>query len=500
MLAGNTAYCCSCILRLAQKTTKSKNDSAKADSLAAVRLIDSLIVMAKADSMANAVRMPVEDTTPKVAFENYRATATMVTQLMHTRVDVSFDWVKCYLFGKATITAAPYFYPSDSLILDAKGMDIHEVSLVTGKGKKPLKYNYVDKQLHIGLDKVYTSKEKYTVFIDYTSKPNELKEEQGGSSAITSHKGLFFINPDGKDKNKPKELWTQGETEDNSCWFPTIDKPNQRMTEEIYITTEKENKTLSNGELVSSTQNKDNTHTDHWVMKPHGIPPYLVMMAVGPFSIIKDNWKGMPVDYYIDAKYAPYAKDIFGKTPQMIEFFSNVLHFKYPWNKYDQVIVHDYVSGAMENATATLHGEFLNKTRRELIDDPLSQSEDIISHELFHHWFGDMVTCESWSNLTLNESFADYSEFLWRQHEYGEDCADQYLRQSVGEYMSRGTKQHNLVDFYYDDKEDVFDATSYNKGGGILHMLRGVVGDEAFFDALGLTLIRINFRPLKFPS
>ncbi len=469
-------------------TTKSNAETAKSDSLAATRLIDSLIAMAKMDSTEQAVKMPMVDTTPKVAFENYRATATTTTQLIHTELHVSFDWEKCYLYGKATITAKPYYYPSDSLILDAKGMDIHEVSLLKGKEKKPLKYTYVDKQLHIGLDKVYTSGERYSVFIDYTSKPNELKEEQGGSSAITSHKGLFFINPDGKDKHKPRQVWTQGETEDNSCWFPTIDKPNQRMTEEIYITTEKENKTLSNGELVSTVENKDKTHTDHWVMSPYGIPPYLVMMAVGPFSIIHDKWRGKSVDYYIDAKYAPYAKDIFGKTPQMIEFFSNVLHFPYKWNKYDQVIVHDYVSGAMENTTATLHGEFLNKTRRELIDDPLTTSEDIIAHELFHHWFGDLVTCESWSNLTLNESFADYSEYLWRQHEYGEDCADQYLHQSVGEYMGRGSKQHDLVDFYYNDKEDVFDGTSYNKGGGILHMLRVVVGDEAFFDALGLYL------------
>lgn len=479
-----------------QKTTTTKvvtplrSDSAR---------IVSINEMHKADSIENAKTLPPPpDTTPKVAYENYRATATMVSQLIHTELHVSFDWDKQYMYGKATITLKPYFYASDSLSLDAKGMDIKEVSLVKGKNKTPLKYSYDNKQLHILLDKVYTSKEQYVVFIDYTSKPNELKEEQGGSAAISSHKGLFFINPDGKDKTKPRQIWTQGETEDASCWFPTIDKPNQRQTEEIYITTENENKTLSNGKLEKPVQNKDNTHTDHWVMdKP--IPPYLVMMAIGPFSIIHDKWRGKDVDYYIDAKYAPYAKDIFGKTPQMIEFFSNVLHFPYPWNKYDQVIVHDYVSGAMENTTATLHGDFLNKTRRELIDDPLSTSEDIISHELFHHWFGDLVTCESWSNLTLNESFADYAEYLWRQHEYGQDCADQYLRSSVGDYMNGGAS-HDLVNFYYNDREDVFDAVSYNKGGGILHMLRSVVGDTAFFWSLHDYLDANKFTAAEVPQ
>ncbi len=473
-----------------QKTTSAA--TRKADSLESARLIDSLNMMAKVDSAANKANSPAVDTTPKIAFENYRATATITNQLIHTELHVSFDYAKQYLYGKATITLQPYFYPTDSLTLDAKGMDIHEVSLVKGKNKVPLKYTYDSLQLHITLDKIYKAKEEYTVFIDYTSRPNQLKAEQNGSAAITSHKGLFFINPDGKDKTKPREIWTQGETEDNSCWFPTIDKPNQRMTEEIYMTVEKTERTLSNGALVSLVENKDNTRTDHWVMNP-GIPPYLVMMAVGPFSIIHDQWKNhegkiIPVDYYIDAKYAPYAKDIFGKTPQMIEFYSNILHFPYPWNKYDQVVVHDYVSGAMENTTATLHGDFLNKTRRELMDDPLSTSEDIISHELFHHWFGDLVTCESWSNLTLNESFADYAEFLWRQHAWGEDCAEQYMRQSISEYLNGGETQHNLVDFYYHDREDVFDGISYNKGGGILHMLRKVVGDTAFFDALHLYL------------
>lgn len=485
-------------------TAKSSADTRKDDSVTAMRMIDSLNMLAKKDSAENKASTPAADSAPKIAFENYRAEATMINKLINTELHVSFDYGKQYLYGKATITFEPYFYPTDSLILDAKGMDIHEISLLKGKTKEPLKYTYDSLQIHIGLGKTYTSQEEYTIYIDYTSMPNKLKNEQGGSAAITSHKGLFFINPDGKDKNKPRQIWTQGETEDNSCWFPTIDKPNQRMTEEIFMTVEKTEKTLSNGELVSSVENKDNTRTDHWVMKP-GIPPYLVMMAVGPFSIIHDKWKRkdgkyMDVDYYVDAKYAPYARDIFGKTPQMIEFFSNILQFPYPWNKYDQVIVHDYVSGAMENTTATLHGDFLNKTRRELIDDPLNTSEDIISHELFHHWFGDMVTCESWSNITLNESFADYSEMLWRQHAWSEDYAEEYMYHSIQDYLNSMSEQHDLVDFYYKDREDVFDAVSYNKGGGILHMLRSIVGDTAFFDALHLYLETNKFTATEVPQ
>ncbi|MGP8216681.1 MAG: M1 family aminopeptidase [Bacteroidia bacterium] len=452
------------------------------------------------DSIAAAAPQKVgPDTTIKIAFQNYHFTAPIINQLIHTKLEVSFDWGKKYLYGKATITLKPYYYPTDTVVLDAKGMDLHEISMLKGKEKTPLKYTYDNKQIHIKLGKWYKKSETYTLFIDYTSKPEELKDEQEGSAAITSHKGLFFINANDSDKYKPREVWTQGETEDNSCWFPTIDKPDQRMTEEIYMTVEKGFKTLSNGALVSSADNNNGTRTDHWSMDL-SIPPYLVMMAAGPFAVVHDSWHGKEVDYFVDKKYEPYAKDIFGNTPEMIELFSKLLKFPYPWNKYDQVVVHDYVSGAMENTTATLLGEFLQHTRRELIDNKFDNAEDDISHELFHHWFGDLVTCESWSNLTLNESFANYSEYLWREYKYGTDEADEMLQKNAGEYLNNTPSQHNLVDFYYKDKEDVFDLISYNKGGCILHMLRSVVGDSAFFDALHLYLETNKFSPAEVPQ
>jgi len=125
---------------------------------------------------------------------------------------------------------------------------------------------------------------------------------------------------------------------------------------------------------------------------------------------VKDTWRKIAVDYYVEKEFEPYARNIFGNTPEMLEFFSTRMGVDYPWPKYSQVVVRDYVSGAMENTTATIHGEFLYRTKRELID---GNNESIIAHELFHHWFGDLVTCESWANLPLNESFANYSQYLW---------------------------------------------------------------------------------------
>jgi aminopeptidase N len=436
------------------------------------------------------------DTIETIASSNqvkYQASSPKVSDIIHTKLEVSFDFEKQYLFGKATILVRPYFYPTSELELDARGMIINEVLLVNATSKTKLNYKYTNDVLKIELDKVYNNTENYKVFIDYISKPNELKASNG-SSAIADDKGLYFINPLRTDSLKPQQIWTQGETQSNSVWFPTIDKPNEKMTEEIFITVDKKFVTLSNGELVSSIINADNTKTDHWVMnQPHAT--YLVMMAISEFAVVTDKWRNREVSYYLDKDYEPYAKNIFGNTPDMLEFFSNKLGVEYPWNKYAQVVVHDYVSGAMENTSATLHGEFLQQTERELLD---GDGHDVISHELFHQWFGDLVTCESWSNLPLNESFATYGEYLWNEHKYGRDAADGIFYGSMQGYLSEAKrKKENLIRFYYNDKEDMFDAHSYNKGGQVLHMLRKYVGEDAFFAALKLYLETNKYKSVE---
>lgn len=423
----------------------------------------------------------------------YNPSATLLTDIIHTELHVSFDIPKAQLMGKATIEAKPYFYATDSLILDAKGFDIHEVSLLGIKNtKQPLQYKYDSRQIRIGLDKQYKRDERFKVFIDYTAKPNELNEK--GSAAISAAKGLYFIDPLDEDPEKPTQIWTQGETEANSCWFPTFDKPNEKMLHDLHITVEDKYKTLSNGLLISSKKNKDGTRTDHWKMDMPNTP-YLVMMAIGEFAVVKDKWRNIAVDYYVEPEYGPYAKNIFGSTPEMLEFFSKILGVDYPWQKYSQVVVRDYVSGAMENTSASLFGEFMHQTPREMLD---GDYEDIIAHELFHQWFGDLVTCESWANLPLNESFATYSEYLWKEHKYGRDEADLHLQRAFDAYKAEyGQKKVNLIRFDYGDKEDMFDRHSYQKGGTILHMLRKYLGDEAFFTGLKVYLNDNRFQPVE---
>ncbi len=425
----------------------------------------------------------------------FHASETIFTDLIHTQLAVSFDWQKSQLIGREILTAKPHFYATDSLILDAKGMEIKSVTM----NGETLQFSYDNLFLRIKLDKTYTRNEIYTLQISYIAKPDERKTS--GSDAITSDKGLYFINPKGEDKSVMPQIWTQGETESSSVWFPTIDAPNVKSTQEIFITVDSKYTTLSNGLLVKSTINSNGTKTDHWKQDlPH--PTYLFMMGVGEFKVVKDsytrkNGSKMEVNYYVEPEWESSAQAIFGETPAMIKFFSDLTGVEYPWDKYNQIIVRDYVSGAMENTGAVIFGDYAYKTKRELLDE---NDNSTIAHELFHHWFGDLVTCESWSNLPLNESFANYSQYLWDEHRYGLDEADYNAEnEKQGYYQSaENGGHHNLIWRDYADKEQMFDGHSYNKGGRILNMLRTHLGDEAFFAGLKLYLTTNQYKPAEF--
>lgn len=431
-------------------------------------LLDTLTVTAPAPTV-------VYDELP-----SYNPAATQEVDLKHMDLELSFDWEKEWVFGNATIISSPYFYPIDTLTFDASQMDIMKI---TDMSNNSLQYNYDGKKLNIFLDKTYDKSEEIKVKIEYVAKPT-LGRVTGLYNS--SDQGLYFINSDGMNPEKPKQIWSQGETEYNSAWFPTVDKPNQRYTHDIKITVFEQFATLSNGYLVSSELSEPGKRTDHWRMDdPHA--PYLTMLTVGEFAVVKDMWKDTPLYYYVEREYEAYAKNIFNNTPEMLTYFSDLVSVEYPWDQYAQVVIRDFVAGAMENTTAVTFGEFVQKTDRELIDN---HNDDIVAHEMFHHWFGDYVTCESWANLTLNEGFANYSEYLWTQHKYGQDEADNKRINELNGYMYQAKNQgiHPLIHYSYENKENMFDAHSYNKGGLVLHMLRNMIGDKAFFEALNLYL------------
>jgi aminopeptidase N len=431
---------------------------------------------------------PIEISAVSYKSDIYRGSYSKTTDIINTKLDISFAFDSAYVYGKAYIQAKPYFYPSAQAIFNAKGFKINEVSIVMKDERQLLKYTYDGKLLVIQLDKEYTRDQEYTLFIDYVAMPNKLRI--GRDIASAQDRGLYFINADGKDKNKPRQIWSQGETECNSTWFPTIDGPQEKMTQEVSITVPDNMVSLSNGALDYSNDNGNGTHTDTWRQeKPHST--YLTMIAAGDFVVTKDKWRDREVNYYMEPKFAPYAKMIFGNTPQMIEFFSNKMGVEFPWDKYSQIVVREFVSGAMENTSATVLFDRMNMNEGQYLDESY---EDIISHELFHHWFGDLVTAESWSNLPLNESFATYGEYLWNEFKYGRDDADYHSMEDLRAYLASNKSSRNLIRFDYGDREQMFDEVTYQKGGRILHMLRKTVGDDAFFKSLTLYLTRNSYK------
>ena len=472
--------------------------------------------------------------------DNFRTTPNKQIDIIHTDIAVKFNWGLHQCIGTVKILLKPYFYETDSILLDAKSM-IFDGIVIEDMQHQPLLYdvNYDKKILRLKLEKKIKANDTLLLTIKYIAKPDE--QEKGTGKAIRDDKGLYFINTDQSEPYKPIQLWTQGETESNSGWFPTIDNPNEKFTSTLSIQTHKDFTTLSNGELIS-TSIDDQTKTTLW-KNNLPMPAYLTMMAIGNFTITKDFWKyqtgdtvqtpqqiiapinsdtvmitkidsngaelinidtlkiqkteeitnntseqkniktAKEVSYYLEPAYEKYARNIFANTIEMLQFFSDRLGVVYPWHKYAQVVVRDYVSGAMENTSATLHGEFVQKNNRELVDN---NNDGIIAHELFHQWFGDLVTCESWSHLVLNEGFASFGEQLWLEHQKGVDAKVKKCFNSIERYLSytKDNEDAPIVNYNYKDKDNMFNVITYQKGARVLQLLRSELGDDAFFLAL----------------
>ncbi len=418
----------------------------------------------------------------------YQYSSEKINSLVHTHLILNVDFKNKEIQGTAHLKIKPHSYPTDSLKLHAKFMRIESVKV----NNEIVKYEYDSTFLKIKLPKLFTPTDTYSVSIQYVAQPEKVKHK--GSAAIHDNKGAYFINSDSLLPNYPVQLWTQCETEEASCWFPTIDAPNQKTTQTIEVTYPSNFVSISNGVLTSSEKLSNNLKKDIWQQKkPH--TPYLFALVIGDFYETKDFWRNVPVNYYLEKDYHPYSKTVFGNTPKMIEFFSKILKYDYPWDKYHQVVVREFVSGAMENTGCVIHYDHVQFTDIEKIDE---HQDDIIAHELFHHWFGDLVTCESWSNLPLNESFATYGEYLWNEHQYGRSEADIKLQEMKDAYFSEAYYDKKyLIRYFYKNQNDMFDRHSYQKGGIILHHLRKYLGDEVFFNSLSHYLKKNQYKTVE---
>ncbi len=386
--------------------------------------------------------------------------------VIHYTLHLSFDPPNKTLFGKEEIVLTPFHSGVDSVVLDAAKMTIHSVRLFS---KTELKFKKQPQKLIIYLNRPISSRDTVTLALKYTVKDPK--------------KGLFFILPQRGTQKNHFEIYSQGEMEDNHYWFPCWDFPNDRATSEVFVTTKMPNIAISNGKLVGITTNKkDSTRTFHWKIDvPH--VSYLTSIIVGNYKKVEDHYKKIPVQYYVHPDQAPFAHATFGKTPEIISFFSKKIGVEYPYSKYAQTVVDNFMYGGMENISATTLTSATMRDKRSTID---GTSEGLIAHELAHQWWGDLLTCRDWANAWLNEGFATYFASLWTEHARGQDALDFDMRGAAKTYMAEDSTNYRrpLVWYRYRFPVNMFDRTAYQKGAWVLHMLRYVVGDELFWKGL----------------
>ncbi len=385
----------------------------------------------------------------------------------HLKLVLNLDFEQETVSGTAYTTFAALYEEVRSVTFDAVELVIESVTV----NDKSVAYTTTNKKLNVTLDRIYFRDETFTVAIAYHAKPRT---------------GFHFVKPAPEDPTRPTQGFSFGQPRYASHWFPCHDAPNDRSTTEIVVTVPSQFLTVSNGNLLEVTDNGA-TKTHHWL---HDIPhaAYLISLVVCDFAVIEDTYNGKPVKYYVRKDRRDDAPLYMGKTPQMMQFFSEFTGTEYPYDKYDQTVVEIY-TGAMEHTTATTHGFSLLLDKKASLD---SDFVPVVAHELAHQWFGDLVTCRDWSNGWLNEGFATYFENMWNEHDIGRDYFKQTMLRMKEWYMAEDKFYRRPIVYhvFHDDGFELFDGHMYGKGAWVLHMLRHQLGEPAFRRAIKTYLER----------
>jgi aminopeptidase N len=383
----------------------------------------------------------------------------------HYKIELTVDMPNKSITGQTTITLKPVKSDLKEIDLDAGQMNISSVKLASGA---PLKFRYENQEkLYVELDHSNTAGAALSIVIAYSATPT---------------RGLTFIAPGPNDPKRPNQVWSQGEAETNHYWFPCYDYPNDKATSETIITAADRYMVISNGELAGVTSDPaKRTKTWHWKM---GQPfsSYLTSIIIGEFAEVKGYFKKVPVISYVYADQVENARVSLGRLPQMVAFFSDRLGVDYPYAKYAEITVRDF-PGGMENITATTIGDGSVHDKTAEMD---VRSDGLISHELAHQWFGDLLTCRDWGEIWLNESFAEFMADAWDEHSRGKD---EYLRdmmENQHQYFMAwmGGARRPIVTQRYEDPDALFDTYAYPRGAATVNMLRFVLGDELFWKAI----------------
>src|SRR5579864_5555279 len=385
----------------------------------------------------------------------------------HIALTLRFDFKEHILFGECRTTLRAVGKPLRTIEMDSAQLVIRSVR---GSNGKKLDFESMGGKLRIDLGQSLHTGKATTITIDYEArKPRQ---------------GIYFIGPDEGYPKKPVQVWTQGQDQDAHYWFPCIDYPNAKATTEVTATVPSDFFVLSNGSLVSALEDKKlKTKTYHWKQEtPH--VTYLVSCVAGKFSGHTDKLGDLAVSYYVQPGREADGARSFGKTPKMVKFFSDSLKMPYPYTKYAQIAVADFIFGGMENTSATTQTDTTLHDARAHLD---FSSDGLVAHELAHQWFGDLLTCRDWSHAWLNEGFATYFEALYREFDRGEDEFQYYRIALQDAYKREDAEQYRraIVTNVYMEPVELFDRHLYEKGACVLHMVRSRLGDALFWKAMG---------------
>jgi len=406
----------------------------------------------------------------------------------HISLDLRFDWQQEQALGTETITFSPLVNDLRNIALDAASMRFSSIKL---KGKTPLKYEFDEKnqQLRIVLDRAYQPADEIKIVISYHTVRPLIK-----GLSLNGGGGLNFIKPTPEDPTRPRQIWSQGESEYNHYWFPCFDHPNDFFTSEITATVEKPLSVISNGSLVETKENSDGTRTFHWkIAAPHAA--YLTSIIVGEYVPVVGTYDGIPVITNVYPGEVEAGKVTAARLPEMVKFFSEKTGVKYPYEKYAQTVARDF-NGGMENISATTQYDVM-------IHDARSDShkmDSLQAHELAHQWFGDYVTARNWSDIWLNESFATYFQALWDEHSLGhDDFLYLDVKNNQDQYYAAWAKgiRRPIVTRNYANPDAVFDTYTYPRGAAVLHMLRQNLGEQNWWRAINYYLTKYAHQPVE---
>ena len=385
-----------------------------------------------------------------------------VVDIRHLALELEVDPRQRTMAGTATLRCAVIAPGTRAVELDAVELQIERVTA----GGVEVPFRHDGRRLRVELAAPLATGAELVLAVTYRGTPR---------------RGLYFVGPDEAYPGKPLQVWSQGQDEDSRYWFPCIDAPHMKATSEVSVTVPASLFALSNGVLVSD-RTEGERRTLHWRLDvPHSC--YLVTLAIGDFAAIETRWGDVPVVYYVERGREAAAERTLARTPEMLELFSRRFGVPYPYPRYAQVFVADFIFGGMENTSATTLTDTVLMDERAALDYDI---DALVAHELAHQWFGDLVTCRDWGEGWLNEGFATYAEYLWREHHEGRDAADLELDDWAEMYFGEdaGRYRRTIATKLYDEPIDIFDHHLYEKGGRVLHMLRDVLGDDAFFRAL----------------